>query len=96
MATRQRLEFFLDIAKAFDTVDHDLLLFKLYSIGFGGNFFGLLKSFFANRFQYVRVNGVLGDRLPIKKAVFQVSQLDPLVSYFYKRFLQFGYKWENY
>ena len=48
---------FLDISKAFDKVWHEGLLFKLKSYGISGPLLSLLKSFSANRFQRVVLNG---------------------------------------
>ena len=44
---------FLDITKAFDTIDHSLLLNKLESFGFRGHFKQLIQSYLNNRQQYV-------------------------------------------
>ena len=49
---------FLDLKKAFDTVDHQILLSKLEKLGFRGNFYNLLKDYLNNRKQYVNVNNV--------------------------------------
>ena len=48
---------FLDISKAFDKVWNEGLLFKLQSYGISGSLLSLLKSFLANRFQRVVLNG---------------------------------------
>ena len=44
---------FLDLRKAFDTVNHEILIQKLLRYGFRGKAASLLKSFLANRRQYV-------------------------------------------
>jgi len=44
---------FLDLKKAFDTVNHDVLLQNLYKYGIRGNASDLMKSYLANRIQYI-------------------------------------------
>ena len=48
---------FLDIAKAFDKIWHDGLIFKLQENGILGNLLEVLKHFFTNRKQRVVLNG---------------------------------------
>jgi len=50
---------FLDLKKAFDTVNHPILLSKLYLYGDKGNAFELLSSYLDNRRQKCVVNGAL-------------------------------------
>ena len=39
----------IDLQKAFDTIDHDVLLQKLYAIGFSKHTVNLFKSYLSNR-----------------------------------------------
>ena len=50
---------FIDLKKAFDTVNHghDILLEKLLLFGITGNAFQLLKSYLSNRTQNCEING---------------------------------------
>ena len=70
--------FFLDLRKAFDTVDHKILLNKLQHYGFRGQSHDYLKSYFENRQQYVNLNGFRSDVLRVTNGVPQGSILGPL------------------
>ena len=52
---------FLDLAKAFDTVDHKMLLQKLNCYGIRGVSFQLIQSFLTNPKQCMVVNGICSD-----------------------------------
>ena len=52
---------FLDVKKAFHTVDHVILLSKLFEYGIGGIAHDWLKSYVENRNQKCFVNGSLSD-----------------------------------
>ena len=46
---------FLDLRKAFDTVDHDILLAKLHSYGIRGTPYDWFVSYLSNRSQFVSI-----------------------------------------
>ena len=70
---------FIDLEKAFDTVNHLILCNKLNYYGFRGKINDLLKSFLTNRKQFVSVNGYDSSQLEIKCGVPQGSILCPLL-----------------
>ena len=69
---------FKDFSKAFDRVDHGILLMKLFKNGVGKNLIKLLKSYLSNRSQSVNVNREISDPKPVTSGVPQGIILGPL------------------
>ena len=77
------LGLYLDLKKAFDTVNHSILKSKLLNYGIRGACFDLLSSYLTNRVQYMFVNGTLSDVSNINTGVPQGSVLGPLLFLIY-------------
>ena len=60
---------FLDLSKAFDTVDHNLLLHKLKSVGLSEDTVNWFQSYLANRKQRTSVGDTLSVAVPITVGV---------------------------
>ena len=66
---------YLDYAKAFDKVDHDLLMAKLTHYGISGELFRWLQEFLTNREQQVVINRVKSEPIPVMSGVPQGTVL---------------------
>lgn len=70
---------FLDLAKAFDTVNHRLLLAKLEKYGIRGTVLCLLKNYLTDRAQLVKIGNHKSNSLSISTGVPQGTILGPLL-----------------
>ena len=74
---------FLDIKKAFDTIDHQILLKKLYHNGFRGKIWNILKSYLENSKICTKINPKTSSLCEITYGIPQGSVLGPLLFLLY-------------
>ena len=74
---------FIDLAKAFDTVNHKILLDKLYHYGMRGSPHKWINSYLDNRKQYVSIDDVESSQQYISCGVPHGSILGPLLFMIY-------------
>ena len=70
---------FMDLSKAFDTINHDLLLAKLKAYGFSTNALDLMCSYLKNRKQSVQINNNFSSAKNVYASIFQGSIDGPLL-----------------
>ena len=63
----------LDMSKAFDSINHDILLLTLQDLGISKCSLGWFNSYLTNRHQVVRINSTLSNALPLTSVVPQGS-----------------------
>ena len=68
-----------DLSKAFDCIDHTLLIAKLSAFGVSPLSLKLLYSYLSNRIQRIKINGNFSDRTDIEFGVPQGSILGPIL-----------------
>ena len=76
---------FFDLKKAFDTVNHDILLLKLHNLAIRGIMHDWFKSYLSNRKHTVSINGSIANREPTSCGVPQDTVLGPLLFLIYIR-----------
>ena len=74
---------FIDLSKAFDTLDHQILIHKLKYYGVESKTLALCQSYLSNRFQYVQLGDVESELRLIHTGVPQGSILGPLLFLIY-------------
>ena len=69
---------YADMAKAYQKVDHSILLFKIRSLGFRGRLLRWISNFLKNRTQHVLIDGELSEGADVLSSVPEGSVLGPL------------------
>ena len=77
------LAIFIDFSKAFDTIDHNILLHKLWHYGIRGNAYSLLQDYLSKRSQYTAILNEESDKKLVIYGVPQGSVLGPLLFLIY-------------
>lgn len=72
---KHNIALFLDLCKAYDTVDHGILLDKLYCYGFRGTVWQWFRSYLSDRQHFVKIGSSVSDRATINISIPQGSVL---------------------
>ena len=75
----------LDLKKAFDTVNHEILLHKLQIYGFQIKALNFIRDYLTNRTQRCQLNGLYSDQREVTCGIPQGSILSPLLFIIYTR-----------
>ena len=78
------LHIYIDLSKAFDTLNFEILLDKLAYYGIKGIANSLIRSYLTNRKQIVEYDNILSNPLIVKSGEPQGSVLGPLLFSMYK------------
>ena len=74
---------YLDFKKAFDSVPHHELLYKMWKLGITGPLWLFFKNYLCNRYHYTVIDNTSSNRLPVISGVPQGSILGPLLFLIY-------------
>ena len=74
---------YLDLSKAFDTLDHSILIHKLNYYGIKGTALQLFQSYLSNRLKFIEYDNTMSDTLEISTGVPQGSVLGSLLFLIY-------------
>jgi hypothetical protein len=71
--------FFQDVSKAYDTVWHDGLMYKLHAKGIGGRMWQMIRGMYKGATSAPRLDGQEGDRYDIRQGVAQGCPMSPVL-----------------
>ena len=73
------INFYIELSKTFDSLNHEILLYKLFPYGVNGVSSTLIRSYLSNQKQYVTIGDVKSAVLSITTGVPQGSNIGPLL-----------------
>ena len=74
----------IDLQKAFDTIDHNILLLKMPSLGFSSEVIDCYESYLSSRIFHLNVHGKFSTSADLRCGVPQGSILGTLIFLLYK------------
>ena len=86
----------MDLSKAFDTLDHNILIKKLAHYGINGTPLEWFPSYLTGRSQYVEIDGVSSNVLSLSTGALQGSILGPLLFLIYMNDIPYCTKYFNF
>ena len=69
----------MDLSKAYDTINHELLIAKLHAYGFSINAIEVILSYLQDRWQRVKINTTFSSWIQLLQGVPQGSVLAPIL-----------------
>ena len=82
----------MDLSKAFDTINHELLIAKLYAYGFTKESLMIILSYLSDLWQHVKIDSSFSSWTELLQRVPQGSVLGPLLFHIYLNDLFFALK----
>ena len=81
----------MDLSKAFDTINHELLIAKLYAYGFSKEALTLIASYLSDRWQHLKINDTFSTWSTLDQGVPKGSILGPVLFNIYLNDLFFTF-----
>ena len=69
----------MDLSKAFDTINHELLIAKLHAYSFSKEALILIAGYLSDRWQYVKINDTFSNWSALEQGIPQGSLLGPIL-----------------